>query len=76
MKSFVIPQFSRCFLIWMFHSRALNNRTNKLNERALRLELQNKNLSFKELTKPDNAVTTHQRNLQVLVPEFFKVKNN
>ena len=67
MKSFEILQFNLCPLIWMFRSRALNNIINKLHERALRLVLQNKNLSFNELTKLGNAVTIHQRNLQVFV---------
>ena len=76
MKAFVISQFNYCPLIWMFHNRALNNRINKIHERALRLIYQNKNLSFSELIELDNAVTIHQRNLQVLVTEIFKVKNN
>ena len=33
-------------------------------------------LSFSELQELDNAVTIHQTNLQVLVTEIFKVKNN
>ena len=37
MKSFIESQFSYCPLTWMFHSRTLNNRINRLNERALRL---------------------------------------
>ena len=74
MKSFEILQFNLCPLIWMFHSRALNNRINKLHEQALRLVLQNKNLSFNKLTKLGNAVTIHQRNLEVFVPVIFKVK--
>ena len=37
MKSFVIPQFSYCPLVWMFHSRKMNNRINHIHERALRL---------------------------------------
>ena len=60
----------------MFHNRVLNNRINKIHERALRLVYQNKNLSLSELLELDNAVTIHQRNLQVLVTEIFKVKNN
>ena len=76
MNAFVISQFNYCSLIWMFHNRALNNRINKIHERALRLVYQNKNLSFSELLELDNAVTIHQRNLQVLVTEIFKVKNN
>ena len=76
MKAFVIYQFNYCPLIWMFHNRALNNRINKIHERALRLVCQNKNLSFSELLELDNAVTIHHRNLQVLVTEILKIKNN
>ena len=76
MKVFVISQFNYCPLIWMFHSRALNNRINKIHERALRLVYQNKNLSVSELLELGDAVTIYQRNLQVLVTEIFKVKNN
>ena len=37
---------------------------------------QNNNLSFNELLDLGSAVTIHQRNLQVLLAEMFKVKNN
>ena len=40
----------------------------------LRLGYQN-NLSFSELLDLDNPVTVHQKNLQVLVTEIYKVKN-
>ena len=60
----------------MFHNRELNKKINEIHERELRLVYQNKNLSFSELLELDNAVTIHQRNLQVLVIEIFKVKNN
>ena len=36
MKAFIESQFGYCPLIWMFHSRTLNNRINRLHERALR----------------------------------------
>ena len=48
MKAFITSQFSYCPLIWMFHSRNLNNKINRIHERALRLVYQN-NLSFSEL---------------------------
>ena len=35
MKSFNIPQSSYCPLIWMTHSRGLNNKINHIHERAL-----------------------------------------
>ena len=66
MKAFITSQFSYCPLIWMFHSRNLNNKINRIHERALRLVYQN-NLSFSELLEIDNSVTVHQNNLQVLV---------
>ena len=73
MKAFVFSQFSYCLLIWMFHSRNLNNKINRIHERALRLVYQN-NLGFSELLDLHNSVTVHQKNLQVLVTEIYKVK--
>ena len=32
MKAFITSQFNYCSLIWMFHSRPLNNRINKVHE--------------------------------------------
>ena len=58
----------------MFFSRNLKNKTNQMYERALRSVYQNK-LSFSELLYLDNFVTVHQKNLQVLVTEIYKVKN-
>ena len=37
MKSFIESQFGYCPLIWMFHSRGLNNKINRIHERALRI---------------------------------------
>ena len=36
-KTFVESQFGYCPLVWMFHSRRLNLKINKLHERALRI---------------------------------------
>ena len=75
MKSFIESQFGYCPLIWMFHSRKLNNRINKLHERALRLVYKDPYASFQELLDRDKTVTIHHRNLQKLATEMFKVKN-
>ena len=76
MKTFIISQFNYCPLIWMFHSRTLNNKINKLHERALRLVYDDKDLTFQELLDLDGSVTIHQRNLQKLAIEMFEIKNN
>ena len=76
MKVFITSQFSYCLLIWMLHSRALNNHINNIHERALRLTYKDNKSSFKQLLEKDHSVTVHQKNLQVLVTEIFKVKNN
>ena len=75
MKSFIDSQFNYCPLIWMFHNRTLNNRINRLHERALRLVFKNPNLSFQELVNKDKSFTIHERNLQRLAIEMFKIKN-
>ena len=75
MKAFVTSQFNYCPLIWMFHSRELSNRINRIHERALRLVYQDNSLSFAELLEKDNSVTIHQRNLLVPATEIFKLKN-
>ena len=74
MKAFVNSQFGYCPLVWMNHSRKLNNRINRIHERALRVAYNNNVSSFQELLLKDNSVTIHNRNLQVLVTEMFKVK--
>ena len=75
MKAFIESQFSYCSLIWMFHSRLLNNRINKLHERALRIVYNDHVSSFRELLHRDKSFSIHERNLQKLATEMYKVKN-
>ena len=77
MKALITSQFLYCPLVWMFHSRTMNNRINTLHEKALRLVYTNKpNLSFDDLLKEDKSVKIHQKNLQILATEIYKVKND
>ena len=39
-KAFIISQFNYCPLVWMFHTKQLNNRINSLHEKALRVTYQ------------------------------------
>ena len=76
MKTFIQSQFNYCSLTWMIHSRILNNKVNKLHERALRLVYKYENLTFQDLLELDKSVTVHQKNPQKLATEMYKVKNN
>ena len=73
MKAFFMTQFNYCPLIWMFHSRNLNNKINKLHERCLRTVYCGNTSSFKELLETDNSVSVHHRNIQVLATELYKI---
>ena len=76
MKSFITSQFRYCPLIWMFHSRGLNNKINSIRERALRITYGDKTSTFQHLLEKDNSVSIHHRNLQALATEIFKISNN
>ena len=58
----------------MCHSRKLNNRINRLHERALRIVYKNSDLTFQELLDLDGSFTIHHRNLQKLATEMYKIK--
>ena len=75
MKAFIVSEFGYCLLVWMFYSRKLNIQVNKLHERALRIFYQDYSSSFTELREKDNSTTIHNRNIQLLANELFKVKN-
>ena len=76
MNSFVISQFNYCPLVWMFHNRTLNNRINRIHEKALRIVYSDSSSSFADLLHKDSSVTIHQRNLQSLATELYKIKND
>ena len=62
-KAFIISLFNYCPLVWMFHTKQLNNRINSLHENALRVAYQDRNSSFNELLKLDKSVSIHYRNI-------------
>ena len=64
MKTYVEFQFNYCPLVWMFHSRTLNNRINKLHERALRIVYENPNLTLLTLDNSFPYITETYKSLQ------------
>ena len=75
MKAFISSQFGYCPLVWMFHSRTLNNRINRIHERALRIVYKDNDLSFDQLLCKDGSVTIHDRNIHTLATEMYKIIN-
>ena len=79
MKAFIDSQFNYCPLIWMFHSRTLSNKVNRLHERALRLKsfiaYSNFKSSFNELSQKYNSFTIHQINIQSLSTKIYQFLN-
>ena len=57
----------------MFHSRGLNNKINRIHERALRITYNDKSSSYGELLTKDRSVTIHHRNIRALTIEIYKV---
>ena len=76
MNSFFTSQFNYCPLVWMCHSRSMNNKINRLHETCLRIIYSDKTSSFEELLQKDGSVTIHVRNIQKLATEMFKVYKN
>ena len=73
MNAFFSSQFSFCPLVWKFCSRTVNSKVNKLHYRALRIVYRDDISTFEELLLRDGSVTVHNRNLQFLAIEMFKV---
>ena len=59
----------------MCHNRTNNRKINRLHERHLRIIYNDKQSSFIKLLEKDNSVSIHQRKLQILAVEMFKVRN-
>ena len=65
-------------MFWLggLHKPKVNNKINHLHERSLRIVYTDKNSCFIDLLKKDNSLTVHHKNIQPLVIELFKVKEN
>ena len=73
LNSVVKSQFTYCPLIWMFRSRYLNNALNNVHKRALRLIYNNHGKSFNSIFTENNQRTIHQKNLEFLAIEIYKI---
>ena len=73
MNAFILSQFGYCPLVWMLHGRKLNHRINCLHERALRIVYKDGSSTFEELLQKNGSFKIHERNIQSLAIELYKV---
>ena len=73
MKTFIESQLNYCPLIWMFHSRTMNNKMNRIHEKALRLVYSDYSCNFDELLKKDVSFSIYDRNIQTFAIEIYKI---
>ena len=62
-------------LIWIFHTRWINHKINDIHGRALKIGHKGHFSSLEELPSKDRSITVHQRNLQILATEIYKILN-
>ena len=74
-KAFIESQFNYCPLIWMLHSRTMNNKINCLHERSFRIVYSDHSSTFEELLERDKTFFIHQKNIQSLAIEIYKFVN-
>ena len=76
MNAFFKAQFNYCPIIWMFHSRSLINKINRLHERCLRIIYKDRHSNFEKLRNKDNSVSIHYNNIHGLAIELYKIAND
>ena len=58
-NSFFKGQFNYCSLLWMFSTREINHKINKLHERGLRALLNDETSTFNDMLSKSNDTTIH-----------------
>ena len=76
MNSFFWSRFRYCPLVWVLHSRTLNNKINHQRARCLKIVYNDKKSTYENLLLRDRSVSVRVRNLQILAIEMFKVHSD
>ena len=76
LNSFVQSQFTYAPLAWMLHTKTANNKINQVHFKFLKTLYDDHESTFKELLDKEGAFTVHEKNIQKLLIEMYKVKNN
>ena len=63
-------------LIWLFCCKTANNEINRTHKHALMILYRDYESKFEELLQRDNTKTAHNKNLQKLIIEVYKLFNH
>ena len=72
MKAFIESQFNYFSLTWMSHSKIMNNKINRIHERALKLVYSDHASSFDKLLKKNRSFSIQHINIQSPAIELYK----
>ena len=71
-NSFIKRQFNYYPLLWMFSTRAVDHKINRLHERGLGALLNDEASILNDMLSKSNDTTIHVKNIQKLMIEFYK----
>ena len=75
LTSFIISNFSYCFLIWMFCPKRSTKKINAVHERSLRIILNDYESPYPLFLEKAHQITFHQRSINYLMVEVYKYLN-
>ena len=75
LNSYVQSQFSYAPLVWMLCGKMSNKKINKVHYKFLKMLYDDTTSTYNQLLIKYNEFTVHQRNIQKLMIEMYKVKN-
>ena len=76
LNSFVQSQFSHAPLVWMLCGKVANKKINKVHYNFLRILYNDNTSTFKQLLNKYDEFTVHEKNIQKLLVEMYKLKND
>ena len=75
LNSFIKSQFSYCPLIWMFTSKGLNKKINRIHGKSFRLDLKDHQSTLDQMLDTLNEKGIHQQCIDRLLTEVYKFLN-
>ena len=75
-KAFAESQIQFCPIVWRFHSRRTNNKSNRLHQRVLGIVYDEDIPTFDQLLAMEKSFCIHHENIQILLIEIWNAVHN